>query len=836
MKIKKSWIVIMTAAVAMLTACSRDLAFDEKEAPQAQPGGEAGQSESDLVPVTFTLSEKVDFTRAATNIVTFNSGEPIKVCVKPNGAESYTPYTYTTTAAGQTGVTLTAPSTPPYFPLAAPHTVRAYAYYPASVSTDGTTETTFTVLADQTSPDNYKASDLMYAADRTITKGSSAGTELVMAHLMAQLHLNVSAVGLSVHRVLVHAKPSVTFTPATGAVALTEAEATDIVAATAAGHAYICIPEQPINTVTVKVETGAQDETATTATFTFTSEASFTAGQTHPLNLTLTAAQLGMTTAISDWNGQQSVTYVPTGDLTIDDIPAQTYKGSAFTYSDLSSHIVVRKNGTPLTYDTDYDVQVLNNTNAGTAVVVAIGKGTNAGSVAVATFTINKADVTLSTAPTKKTGLTFNGSAQALVNAGSASGGTLKYKLGDGEYGNSVPTAVNANTTGYSVTYYVEGDANHNDTEETTISGITVAKKGIAAGDITLASQSLTYNGSSQTRNVSTVAGLSSEGNWSVANNSQTNAGSYELTVTMLETCQNYTGNAKASWSIARKAVTNWSISPTSLTIKDSGGSSDEKTGIITVSFGSGNTDHGTVSVSGQGTACTTSVSGETITVTGATAGSTTLTVTVGDGTNYTYSGDKNCSLTVDASDPGVTLASSTVGMAVGSNGKAYATNATLPDGVTKVAVVGYKSGSSGYAIALVNSTSQTWSEITNSGDNKNIDCTLAEDKRGSVPTAPTGTTWKILTKDNYSKLFQAMGSTDYFYDYYLDDTIYYYDSNVNNKITAHSGTALSGNYWSSDYGYYPIGRFVGAFYFSSSEWRADTTNNSYNVRPVLVW
>ena len=166
--------------------------------------------------------------------------------------------------------------------------------------------------------------------------------------------------------------------------------------------------------------------------------------------------------------------------------------------------------------------------------------------------------------------------------------------------------------------------------------------------------------------------------------------------------------------------------------------------------------------------------------------------------------------------------------MLVASNGKAYtAANYDTSFG-TAVAVVGYKSGSNGYAIALVNSSSQTWNEITNSGANMNTDCTLADGKRGSVPVAPTGTTWKILTKGNYSKLFQAMGST------VTTNSSYYYDSNVNGKITAYSsygGTALSGTYWSTSEDYSSNG-----WVFYSSLWNSYSKSFSYYVRPVLAW
>ena len=71
------------------------------------------------------------------------------------------------------------------------------------------------------------------------------------------------------------------------------------------------------------------------------------------------------------------------------------------------------------------------------------------------------------TAPTAKTDLTYNGQAQALITPGSATGGTMQYKLDDGTYSTTIPTATDAGT--YTVYYKIIGDATHNDVAETTI-------------------------------------------------------------------------------------------------------------------------------------------------------------------------------------------------------------------------------------------------------------------------------------------------------------------------------------------------------------------------------
>ena len=88
------------------------------------------------------------------------------------------------------------------------------------------------------------------------------------------------------------------------------------------------------------------------------------------------------------------------------------------------------------------------------------------------TVTIAKANAEF-TAPTAKTDLVYTGSAIELVVAGSVTGGEMQYKLGEGEYGTTVPAATNAGT--YTVYYKVIGDGNHNDAAEVSIT-VTIAK------------------------------------------------------------------------------------------------------------------------------------------------------------------------------------------------------------------------------------------------------------------------------------------------------------------------------------------------------------------------
>ncbi len=94
------------------------------------------------------------------------------------------------------------------------------------------------------------------------------------------------------------------------------------------------------------------------------------------------------------------------------------------------------------------------------------------GAIKTAQFEIKKAASAVTTAPVAKT-LVYTGNAQELVTAGAANGGTLNYKLGDGEWGTTIPAATDAGD--YKVYYKVVGDESHSDTAETEIP-VTIAQ------------------------------------------------------------------------------------------------------------------------------------------------------------------------------------------------------------------------------------------------------------------------------------------------------------------------------------------------------------------------
>ena len=81
-------------------------------------------------------------------------------------------------------------------------------------------------------------------------------------------------------------------------------------------------------------------------------------------------------------------------------------------------------------------------------------------------LTITKAASSVTAAPTARS-LVYDGSEQTLIDAGTASGGTMYYSLDNSTWSTGLPTATEAGE--YTVYYKVEGDGNHNNTDAASI-------------------------------------------------------------------------------------------------------------------------------------------------------------------------------------------------------------------------------------------------------------------------------------------------------------------------------------------------------------------------------
>lgn len=167
-----------------------------------------------------------------------------------------------------------------------------------------------------------------------------------------------------------------------------------------------------------------------------------------------------------------------------------------------------------------------------------------------------------------------------------------------------------------------------------------------------------------------------------------------------------------------------------------------------------------------------------------------TLTATTADGIKYAYTkkdvtfvNGKYYEVKVKIlSHP---LSKAVVGEIVGTDGMAYPTDYKdrMPSGVSAVAVVAYKNGSSGLAIALedVSDSQMTWD--TDFGKEiASPSCKAWNESEKAV----TGGSWLLPSKGDWENMFKATsGSTTNYTD-------------LNTAITAAGGKALHDGYWTS--------------------------------------
>ena len=137
------------------------------------------------------------------------------------------------------------------------------------------------------------------------------------------------------------------------------------------------------------------------------------------------------------------------------------------------------------------------------------------------------------TAPTAKTDLTYTGEAKELVNSGSATNGTMEYAVSDSNltapatgWGTGIPEGTNAGT--YYVWYKVQGNSGYNNIGAMGPVEVNIGKAtvNIPAADST----PYTYNGQEQTYQIA------ASDYYTVGNNTRTDAGSQEVTVTLTDT------------------------------------------------------------------------------------------------------------------------------------------------------------------------------------------------------------------------------------------------------------------------------------------------------------
>ena len=235
---------------------------------------------------------------------------------------------------------------------------------------------------------------------------------------------------------------------------------------------------------------------------------------------------------------------------------AVTLSASRITYDGTQKSVTVSGvalDGVTLTAGVDYDVSgALSGTNANTYTVTVTGKGNYKDST-TATWTIKKAGAT-ATAPNAVTGLIYNGAAQSLVSAGSATGGTIQYSLSaNGPFAAAIPTGTNAGN--YTVYYKTVGDRNHTGSAVGGPVNVTIGGKTVG---LTWANTSFTYDGNSHAPAATATGLVGSDACTVTVSGDQKNAGSYTATATAL---------SNADYALPQNTTQSFTINPATVTV-----------------------------------------------------------------------------------------------------------------------------------------------------------------------------------------------------------------------------------------------------------------------------
>ncbi|MBQ8627182.1 MAG: hypothetical protein IJ419_13620 [Agathobacter sp.] len=284
-------------------------------------------------------------------------------------------------------------------------------------------------------------------------------------------------------------------------------------------------------------------------------------------------------------------------------------------------------------------------------------KETLAGTARITTATVSI------TAPTAKT-LTYNGSAQTLINAGATSGGTMKYSTTEnGTYTTTLPTGTNAGT--YTVWYYVDGGSNFTTTSKQSVS-VTINK--VTPSVTAPTAKSLAYTGGAQAlvnagkTNYGTMKYSTSEnGTYSTTIPTGIGAGSYTVWY-FVEGNSNVNSTAKKSVSVTIGKVNPTVTAPTAKTGLKYNGNNQQL-------VNAGSTNGGTMmySTSENGTYSTTIPTGKN-------AGSYTVWWYVNGGTSYNSTTKKSISITIAKATPTYTAPAAKTGLTYNNTAQALVT------------------------------------------------------------------------------------------------------------------------------------------------------------------
>ena len=306
---KNSFYGMMMFAAALLTAgCTADYA----------------DSSQGLVPIylTATVNESGGnaTTRAAADLQGAQLASGTTFAAEFTSSD-VSPSSVTYTANGNGGTSSVAPSQP-YFKLSGTSTT-VHAYAPSKPSG------TFSVQANQSGDDNYKASDLMYATGTVTKTGAVATGSLTFTHKMAKVIVNITkGDGISsITKVeIIGGYRTVNITDATSCTlgttlsnALSTSSPITVYSGTHSAGTLNCAAVLPPQTISGNFLQIVTDKG--TVTYSLSNKA-FATAQSYTFNITVNAAAVGTTIAITNWANNGSATVNPTVTTEVTNAPA----------------------------------------------------------------------------------------------------------------------------------------------------------------------------------------------------------------------------------------------------------------------------------------------------------------------------------------------------------------------------------------------------------------------------------------------------------------------------------------------------------------------------------
>jgi hypothetical protein len=370
--------ILYSAALLLLAGCTEDTLME---------GGTGGR-----VPIGVSVVGSGDDTRAGTHIqkLQFDAGETFNVYFA-SGSDTENAQFTTVNSVGTTEVATG--SSQPCFQESATQAVM-HAYYPETVNNK---TKSFTVQQDQTTTTGFKQSDLMYATATATKSGKIVTAPLLFEHKLAKIVAMVTA-GDSVQKIY-----SVRIVGGFRTISIPDGTTCTL------GKSYsdpnntsdyitmfdkpegskevVCaamLPPQDINEDFLEIVT---DNGSYLSALTKVLEGS------HTYNLAVVVGATKKTGSDETTPDAEGMVYT-SSIISIDPVTTTyTYKGEAIMPV---PKVRKKSDGSELVEGGDYQLAYVNNVNAGTATVIAVGLGAYTGQAVSTTFTIKKAYATIS--------------------------------------------------------------------------------------------------------------------------------------------------------------------------------------------------------------------------------------------------------------------------------------------------------------------------------------------------------------------------------------------------------------------------------------------------------